>query len=203
MICAKERLWGGTIMAAAFEESFPKFKKFGPEEVSTTNQVKNSVTRAIMAQLVEQYPSLEGAVKDILDSKKLLVGKTRETQMQLLLVDGEVLFFQHRDGPFLPTLRLLHKYPQIMPRMQVDKGAIPFVLGGSNIMCPGFTSKGGALPTPIEAEQPVAIYAEGKEHALAVGLTTMSTAQIADVNKGVAVETYHYIMDGLWQTPSI
>lgn len=43
----------------------------------------------------------------------------------------------------------------MMKRMQVDKGAIRFVLSGANIMCPGFTSPGGALPEPIEAEQPV------------------------------------------------
>jgi len=190
--------------APAFEEDFPKFKKFGSDDVTTMNQVKNSVTRAIMAQIVESYPALAEAIKEILSSKsKLLVAKTRETQIQMLVVDNEVMFFQHRDGPFFPTLRLMHKYPTIMKRMQVDKGAIPFILGGSNIMCPGFTSKGGSLPTPIGAEEPVAIFAEGKEHCLAVGLTKMSTEQIVSVNKGVAVETYHYIMDGLWQSPTL
>jgi PUA domain protein len=189
--------------ASAFEETFPKFKKFEKEDVSTSNQVKNSVGRSIMAQIVELYPALQDAVKEMLGSKKLLLAKTRETQVQLVVVDGEILFFQHRDGPFLPTLRLLHKYPTFMDRMQVDKGAIPYVLGGSNIMCPGFTSKGGALPIPVEADRPVAIYAEGKEHAVAVGMTTMSTSQIVSINKGVAVETCHYLMDGLWQTPSI
>jgi malignant T-cell-amplified sequence len=186
--------------AATFEESFPKFKRLSGDDLSSASQVKNSVTRGIMSQIVEQYPALQDAIKDLLGSKKLLVAKTRETQVQCLVIDGEILFYQHRDGPFLPTLRLLHKYPSFMPRMQVDKGAIPFILGGSNIMCPGFTSKGGCLSTPVEAGQPVAIYAEGKEHALAVGLTIMSTEQITSVNKGVAVETYHYLMDGLWQS---
>jgi predicted RNA-binding protein (TIGR00451 family) len=45
--------------------------------------------------------------------------------------------------------------PIIMPRMQVDKGAIKFILSGANIMCRGFTSKGGAIPTPLEANSPV------------------------------------------------
>ena len=70
-------------------------------------------------------------------------------------------------------------------------------------MCPGFTSPGGAMPTAIDAEQPVAIYAEGKEHAMAVGMTKMSNTQICEVNKGIAVETVHYLMDGLWQTVRI
>ncbi len=58
----------------------------------------------------------------------------------------------------------------------MDRGAIKFVLQAANIMCPGLTSKGAQLPeNNIPAESVVAIYAEGKEHALAVGLTKMST----------------------------
>ena len=60
-------------------------------------------------------------------------------------VDGvdEPIFFQHRDGPILPTLKFVHKYPEVkFTSVTVDKGAIPFVLGGANIMCPGLTNVG-------------------------------------------------------------
>ena len=65
--------------------------------------------------------------------------------------------------------------------------------------------------------------AEGKQHALAVGITAMSTAEMyvflnecfnvflvskfnltmisscrSSVNKGIGVENYHYLNDGLW-----
>ena len=45
--------------------------------------------------------------------------------------------------------------PNMMKRMKVDKGAIRFILSGANIMCPGFTSPGGDISTPIDAGQPV------------------------------------------------
>ena len=32
--------------------------------------------------------------------------------------------------------------PNMMPRIQVDAGAIKYVFGGANIMCPGITSTG-------------------------------------------------------------
>lgn len=35
--------------------------------------------------------------------------------------------------------------PDFMPRMQVDTGAIRFVLRGANIMCAGLTSPGGRM----------------------------------------------------------
>ncbi|PPQ68929.1 hypothetical protein CVT25_009023 [Psilocybe cyanescens] len=116
-------------------------------------------------------------------------------------VNSEPLFFQHFDSPFYPTLRLLHKYPYILPKVQVDRGAIRFLLAGAHMMCPGMTSKGGRLPPAEEqvpAEHMVAIHAEGKEHAVGVGITKLSTEDMKKINKGVGVETATYLGDDLW-----
>eukprot|EP00981_Chlorochromonas_danica_P015242 scaffold11244_cov179-Ochromonas_danica.AAC.1 len=179
------------------------FKKFSSEEnISSIAQVKNSVQRAIINQIVESYPLLEEGIETLVPKKGMVVGKAADG-VQLLIVNNEILFYCDRDGPWYPTLRLLHRYPTMMPRMQVDRGAIRFVLGGANIMCPGFTSKGGSMPVALEAGSPVAIYAEGKTHAMAIGITKMSTAEIREVNKGIAVDTLHFLMDGLWQTQKL
>lgn len=45
--------------------------------------------------------------------------------------------------------------PDMMKSVQVDKGAIKFVLGGANIMCRGITSPGGRLPDDLEKGEPV------------------------------------------------
>mmetsp|Transcript_5006 Transcript_5006/g.12715 ORF Transcript_5006/g.12715 Transcript_5006/m.12715 type:complete len:93 (-) Transcript_5006:226-504(-) len=89
----------------------------------------------------------------------------------------------------------------MMPKLRVDKGAIKFVFGGANIMCPGLTSAGASMED-VPEDTAVAIYAEGKTHALAVGLTKMSTADIKSKNKGIGVDTIHYLNDGLWHTAS-
>lgn len=179
------------------------FKKFSAEEsVSSTSQVKNSVQRAIITQIVSQYPLLEEAIDSILPKKLMLLSKCPEN-VQLITVNNEILFFNQDNGPFFPSLKLVHKYPAMINRMQVDKGAIRFVLAGANIMCPGFTSAGGSLPVSVAVDQPVAIYAEGKENAMAIGLTKMSTEDIKSINKGIAVENIHFLMDGLWQNGSL
>lgn len=102
----------------------------------------------------------------------------------------------------MPTLKLLHKYPFFVQMQQVDKGAIRFVLSGANIMCPGLTSPGAEM-TVAEKGTVVAIMAEGKEHALAIGLTALSSDDIAKINKGVGIENCHYLNDGLWQMKPI
>ena len=70
------------------------------------------------------------------------------------------------------------------------------------MMCPGMTSRGGELPPAdqaVPANTPVAIHAEGKEHAVAVGITKMSTEEIKKVNKGIGVELATYLGDDLWK----
>lgn len=176
------------------------FKKFDEKEsVSGTQQLKSSVQKGIRTKLLELYPTLESYIDVILPKKDAFrIVKCHEHIELLVNSAGDLLFFRQREGPWMPTLRLLHKYPFFLPLEQVDKGAIRFVLSGANIMCPGLTSPGAKMTT-VPKGTVVAIMAEGKQHAIAVGITSLSTDDISKVNKGVGVENCHYLNDGLWQ----
>ncbi|GIX91317.1 malignant T-cell-amplified sequence 1 [Caerostris extrusa] len=176
------------------------FSRFDEKDhVSGVTQLKSSVQKGIRTKLLEQFPYLEDYASQILPKKEnLRVVKCHDHIEIIVGANGESLFFRQREGPYFPTLRLLHKYPFIYVVEQVDRGAIRFVLSGANIMCPGLTSPGAKM-TPVPKDTVVAIMAEGKEHALAVGLTSMTTDDIAKVNKGIGVENIHYLNDGLWQ----
>ena len=86
-----------------------------------------------------------------------------------------------------------------MPILRVDQGGIKFVLKGSHVFCAGFTSEGGDIPESLDAFTPVQVMAEGKELALAVGLTTMSTDEMKAKNEGVGVEVMTFLGDALWE----
>lgn len=122
-----------------------------------------------------------------------------EDKIQLYLIDDEVVFYQQFDE-LIPSLKLVHKYPSAFPSVKVDRGAIKFVLSGANIMCPGLTSAGAELPEApgFEKETIVAIYAEGKENALAVGKLNMSSEEIKSINKGIGIDLFQHLGDGLW-----
>eukprot|EP01137_Pigoraptor_chileana_P034849 Opistho-2@28002 len=174
------------------------FKKFDAKEsIASTSLVKSSVQRGIRSSILEQMPGLEDVIDDILPKKQNIHLAKCSDHVSIVTVNNELLFFQQRDGPYFPTLRLLHKYPHILPHEQVDKGAIRFILSGAQIMCPGLTSPGAKM-TPVPTNTPVAIMCEGKEHAIAIGLTKMSTDDIAKINKGIGVDNIHFLNDGLW-----
>jgi len=179
------------------------FKKFVREEnLVGVSLVKSSVARGIRNTIAEQFPLLGDRLEEILPKKEnISIGKCTD-HLNLIVVNGEVVFFNERDGHYLPTLRLLHKYPDILPHVQVDRGAIKFVLSGAMIMCPGLTSPGARLP-PDENELPagtaVAVMAEGKQLALAVGFLKMSTREIREKNKDIGINNCHYLNDALWR----
>jgi len=171
------------------------FRKY---HVDGTTQLKSSVQRGIRAKISDQYPALDDVLDDLMPKKATMVVGKCENKVNVILVDDVPLFFQIRDGVYFPSLRLVHRYPEMMKRLRVDKGAIKFVISGANIMCPGLTSAGATMHDECEEDEPVAIYAEGKEHALAIGITKMSTAEMRSVNKGVGVDLVHFLRDGLW-----
>ncbi|SIO73465.1 PUA domain protein [Babesia microti strain RI] len=171
--------------------------KINAEDVSSQNQIKSSAQRAIKSAILSQFPRLEPVINDIFSKKPPLIIAKCPDHISLVVKDGLTLFFQQRDGPWVPSLRLIHKYPTMLPKMQVDSGALKFVLRGSNIMCPGLTSPGGRMEE-VEAGVIVQIIIENRENACAVGKTIMSTREIIEKNKDVCIENLHYLNDGLW-----
>ncbi|KAF9036598.1 hypothetical protein BJ165DRAFT_1504591 [Panaeolus papilionaceus] len=183
------------------------FKKFSPStDIAGHTPVKSSVQRQIRANVLAQWKIEPETLEAIWPKKEGLIHVKCREHVSIFTVHSEPLFFQHFDGPFYPTLRVLHKYPYILPKVQVDRGAIRFLLGGAPMMCPGLTSAGGWLPPPddaIPAERVVAIHAEGKEHAVGIGLTKLGTEDIKKVNKGVAIELGSYLGDDLWNATTL
>ncbi|KAL6950908.1 translation machinery-associated protein 20 [Hanseniaspora vineae] len=174
------------------------FRKFTKEDIHSRSNIKSSVQRTLKTKLVDQYPKLEAVIDEIIPKKSSMELIKCEDKIQLYRLDGEVLFFQKYDE-LIPSLRFVHKFQEAFPSVQVDRGAIKFVLGGSNIMCPGMTSKGGALPDEnIEKDTIIIVKAEGKDTALAIGKLLMSTDEIKATNKGHGVEMIHHLGDELW-----
>uniref|UniRef100_A0A6A7FWR4 Malignant T cell amplified sequence 1 n=1 Tax=Hirondellea gigas TaxID=1518452 RepID=A0A6A7FWR4_9CRUS len=175
------------------------FKKFDDKEsVSGTQQLKSSVQKAILRKLVEEFPPIVNYITTILPKKEpFKIVKCHDHIELLARIDGELLFFRKREGNWMPTLRLLHQYPFLLPWMRVDKGAIRFVLSGANIMCPGLTSPMAKMSN-VAKDTVVAVMAEGKQHALCVGTASLSSEDISKKNKGIAIENCHYLNDGLW-----
>ena len=160
------------------------FKRFDAStSCSTSTPIKTSAQRAIKAQILAAHPNIaEADLEEIIPKKTPLIQYKAGQHAYLYCTrnpetNSDVpIFFQDRDGPVLPTLKLVHMYPDLgWTMVKVDKGAIPFIIGGANIMCPGLTNKGGDAGNGLEKGSGVVILAENKENAIAVGILKMSS----------------------------
>lgn len=162
--------------------------------------MKSSAQRNVRDKLIEQMPSVEDYMLDLLPKKEKGLSVRCAGSVTLIANQGgEPLFFQFRTNAFMPVLRVLHKYPMLLPIYRVDKGAVRHVINGADIMAPGVR---GCDPN-VQRDQVVAIFAEGKEHAIAVGVAKMTAAEIGEKKSGIAVENAHYLSDGLWKTENL
>ena len=182
------------------------FKRFSEREnVSSHSQLKSSALRAVRARIIEQYPPIEEIIDELFPKKSPVFLYKCSNHTNLLVHNKVPLFFSIRDSPYIPTLRLVHQYPGIMEGkvIQIDKGAIPFVLGGANVMSPGLTNPGGYLTDGLEENDIVVIRAHEKEFEIGLGMMKLSTDVIRDTKKDTGVTLLHHINDGLWRTETM
>lgn len=180
------------------------FKRFSVDEsVSGQSAMKSSQQRAARAKILEQMPAIAPYVDDFFPKKeKTIMVKCSGHISILSSASGTPLFFQVRNGDFIPTVRTVHKYPFILPILRVDRGAIKHVINGAHVMVPGLRATRDVLDD-VKKGAVVAVYAESKEHALAVGIAQMSTDEIRTVDKGVAIDNLHHVSDDLWKCTTL
>ncbi|KNH08891.1 Translation-associated RNA-binding protein [Perkinsela sp. CCAP 1560/4] len=174
-------------------------RKFSAADIMSTGNTQSSVQRKIRSSIQKQFSFNDDEMEVVLPKKVGLTLIKCGCHVSCVVVSNEILFFQHRSGEFYPHLRVLHRFPHILPKIQCDGGACKFVLSGANVMCPGVTSSGGKIFDNLEKGQIVQICIQGKEHAAGIGKLLMSTGDIQSINKGHGIETVHVLNDGMWK----
>jgi PUA domain protein len=180
------------------------FRDWDPKELGRQDATRAREQKEIRQQIAMTYPELpEDVFNDPTTSKPVDIMQVPTSNNTNLIVrlgkQHEIIFFQHNYGPWLPTLRVLHIYPWMMPSHQVDIGGCKFVLGGADVMSPGTLTPGGRLHDGLGVGKPVAIHIEGKKHAASVGVTLMSSKQVRETKRGPCVQNVHFLGDGLWK----
>ena len=180
------------------EQQTPQYKPIKIESLSKTG-LKASQEKNIRKQILESIPILENGLLDRIWPKKANFQMAKQKPHNIVyFINNEPCFLQPKEGPIIPHIKLLHKYPCLLPMCQVDKGGIKHVISGANIMIPGMTSKGGKLPQGKIHGGVVAVYCEGKENALAIGKMTMGVADMVRIGKGIGIEVLTYVGDDSW-----
>lgn len=175
--------------------------RFTLDDARVMNVINQRDRTALLADLAERFPRVRSNEwEEIFPPSQNVVLIPCKHGLELIALQSkkaDVLFMRHHDVT-VPHLRVLHRYPKMLPRHQVDIGGCKFVVSGANVMCQGLTSAGGSLEEDVEEDTIVGMFIEGKQHAVSVGRALMSTDEIRSVNKGPCVENLHHLGDGMW-----
>ena len=108
-----------------------------------------------------------------------------------LYIDNVICFFkQDLSQQWIPTLPLLISKKAKLPEVVVDKGAIPFVLKGADIMRPGVVSV-----QTFSKEDIIMVVDETMHQPIGVGKALFSSEELLAQTSGKVVEALHFYGD--------
>jgi PUA domain protein len=132
------------------------------------------------------------SLKQILAEKISI--ETVETELgRVYVINGKPVLFV-AESLVYPTL-LSKELFEVLPRVIVDMGAIPFVCKGANIMAPGIRR----FERSFVKGDIVFVADEKHGKPLALGLATYDIEDVKNLKKGMVVKNIHYVGDNIWK----
>lgn len=102
--------------------------------------------------------------------------------------DNKILIMDEKYG-YLPHLKSIpeNEYKAVY----VDRGAIPFIIKGADLMRPGISK----IDDGIKKDDIIMIKDEEHNKLLALGISIYNTEELKNQEKGKSVNIYHYFND--------
>lgn len=134
------------------------------------------------------------ALVDILLTTKSKVEWIKiDTEEELYAID-DVLSLWKKDGKYIPLLSFLLHNTAPFKSVKVDKGAIPYVSNGADVMRPGITF----IDPTIKVDDVILIQDSVHGKTLAVGLSLYNAPEMQNMPKGKVIHTIHAVNDPIW-----
>jgi PUA domain protein len=110
----------------------------------------------------------------------------------IYLVNGNPSYVRKNNNLF-PVLSN-EKLVNLLNRITVDMGAIPYICNGADVMAPGVVNVSGDFDYGVL----VTIIDENHGKAIAIGKAAFNSKDIRNSEKGKVVTILHYVGDRIW-----
>lgn len=145
--------------------------------------VRKQFSKSDIKKFINDFPPAE----KVMDKKSNVA-----IDDDILYVNNDSCFIKKYEVWF-PSLKLLLKKTDLLPKLVVDMGAVKFVVNGADIMRPGVTSC-----DVFDKDSFVVIVDETHGKPLAVGKTLFSSENLMNESGGKVVSSLHYVGDEYW-----
>ena len=167
-----------------------------PLYVSTEWNLKKRkpMKRKLATKIIEK---VEDEIKSNIQIKNSFFESAEYGPWNIFLIDKNAMLIQidkNGEQKIFPTLRGLLEWKVENKWIEVDLGAIPFLMNGADCMVAGIQSADSEI---LEGDL-VWIRDETHKKPLAVGWALSNGPELVTSTNGKGVETIHWIGDNLW-----
>ncbi|MGB9709660.1 MAG: PUA domain-containing protein [Infirmifilum sp.] len=153
--------------------------------------------------LVEEAATSIGEefAKKIEEAEQVEIAKIKSEDVEeVYLVNGIISAIRFSGIGLIPSLFYLYKMGLRVnfPSVYVDSGAVPHILNGADVMIPGIKKIEGSFG----AGERVLVRELGGSRVIAIGLSLVSSDDIAGKQKGKGIRNLHYLGDEIWKMSS-
>ncbi|KHG24549.1 Eukaryotic translation initiation factor 2D [Gossypium arboreum] len=174
-------------------------------EAKAQQRLSGADRKKLKRTIRDRFPRASDADIDALLPPKAEITVSKfQNRVHVYGVEGGFPLFFDVDGrgsEIYPTVFALWKLPEMLPYFMLKGGEVSrFVIGGADLMFPGISVAAEGLPS-FSASEPWAVKVPGNPAPIAVGSTTMSSAEALKAGlRGKALRIMHYYRDLLWQS---
>lgn len=126
-------------------------------------------------------------------SVQFLLHDEKKGKYYIFDVNQQISFFSYEDK-FLPSLMFIRRHPELdISKVQVDAGAVKFVINGADIFTQGIVSCSREF-----GENTMVIILNPQNAALSLGYSLMTSSDLL-TKKGKGIINLHYLGDSIWE----
>jgi len=116
-----------------------------------------------------------------------------EKSYQVLIVNSlPLIVFKSDRSLFFPYIESCDFFQG--PDVTIDRGALPYILRGADVMAPGIISYSNFM-----VDEVVFVKCEGIPRVVAVTKALVSSEQLSNMRKGKVLKNLHYVGDKIWK----
>ncbi|KAJ1409686.1 SWIB/MDM2 domain superfamily [Sesbania bispinosa] len=174
-------------------------------EAKSQQRLSGADRKKLKRTIKDKFPRASDSDLDTLLPPKAEITVAKfQNRVHVYSVEGGFPVFFDIDGrgsDIFPTVYALWMVPELLPAFMLKGGEVSrFVIGGADLMFPGISVPPEGLPS-FAAGEPWAVKVPGNPAPIAVGSTTMSSAEALKAGlRGKALRITHYYRDLLWES---
>jgi PUA domain protein len=150
------------------------------------------VSKQESRDLIAEVEKASGVKLDVPRSAQVEILEPDE-DTKFIVIDGRFTFVGMDGNAYLPFVGSSQAVA-LFPSVSIDEGALKYIIKGADVMRPGISR----YDEWGDAGRLVVVREDKKGRAAAVGMTEVTSAEMAELKKGSCVKNLHHVGDKFW-----